>query len=671
MKSERGQGLGLFGALLVFVVFAALVYLAATGGQGFNGLLSGAPFAPALPNTGPLVDQANQRAAQGYQALNEAQRLQAAAAQTEQSYAYWSAQATRAAADESARQTAAVQSTATVQVMQVTIEAARAQDTATAAVRGTEWAAEMQSTYMAQTSAAIKVQALAVESTQIARDAENQTRLNAAATAARLKWAWIQPLVWPFILLVLAGGAGWVLYNRLKIQRETAAVFVPTNENGTHHGVVMGGKLHNLDHSSAATIDPRNPVQPALPDSELEIAKLHQGVQAARALTLAGYRREARAASDAIAAQSVQPSGGPQVLPQAGAAAANPDDLPVTVPWSVMSSWSGGKFVLGQGAGGSLIQIDPNDDAAPHLLMAGTSGSGKTHFGLHPVIAQALADLWQVIILDRTGIGFSMFSGHPNARTVLLDDPAQAIGYLGAAYQEVIRRQRELARLGIWKWSNWVGAPAPKIALVIDEFSDLADEIGDGAGREQLWRNARMVAAEGRKAGIFLLIALQDPSHRSIDLRIRRNCSRVAFQVQDAAASRIILGVDGAEKLQKQQFMTAIGGQVMRGTAFDARQQEIEDFLAAHPAPTLPAPDWCQVGPGAQAIVPLLEPSEDEKRAQLIRELAGQGLSMNKIQDRVFGYTGGKAYQAVCTVLGGSTTTTNSASTTRPAPAGS
>ncbi|NKQ35702.1 MAG: hypothetical protein HF973_08820 [Chloroflexi bacterium] len=60
--------------------------------------------------------------------------------------------------------------------------------------------------------------------------------------------------------------------------------------------------------------------------------------------------------------------------------------------------------------------------------------------------------------------------------------------------------------------------------------------------RRELWRGARMIAAEGYKAGVHRALALQDPTHKSLDPRIRRNCLPLSFRVKDGDASRVILG---------------------------------------------------------------------------------------------------------------------------------
>ena len=102
-----------------------------------------------------------------------------------------------------------------------------------------------------------------------------------------------------------------------------------------------------------------------------------------------------------------------------------------------------------------------------------------------------------------------------------------------------------------------------------------------------------MVAAEGRKAGVHLALALQDPTHKALDLRIRRNCTPVSFRVKDGDASRVILGAGGAENLPERQFMTVIGS-LVRGVGFGPDDEEIYQFLGARPVTNFPAPEWLE-----------------------------------------------------------------------------
>ncbi len=85
-----------------------------------------------------------------------------------------------------------------------------------------------------------------------------------------------------------------------------------------------------------------------------------------------------------------------------------------------------------------MLTINPED--YPHWLMAGMTGSGKTRYGLRPLITSALADGWQVVIYDRSGLDFLSFQDPPNAHTMLLPDAQEAIGYLAVLYEVIQQR---------------------------------------------------------------------------------------------------------------------------------------------------------------------------------------------------------------------------------------
>ena len=266
---------------------------------------------------------------------------------------------------------------------------------------------------------------------------------------------------------------------------------------------------------------------------------------------------------------------------------------PPDAPWSLFSSWQGNGIPLGMSATG-LLTINP--EAYPHWLMAGMTGSGKTRYGLRPLITSALAAGWQVIIYDRSGLDFLPFQDHPNAYTVLLPDAQEAIGHLVVLYEVILQRLAYLRQHRASTWGHLLSptptgqSHPPRLMAVVEEFANLSDAL-DGKQKEALWRGARMIAAEGRKAGVHLALALQDPTHRSIDLRIRRNTTSVAFRVKDPDASRVVLSTDGAEKLHDRQFLVVLD-KLVRGVAFAPSDAEIQQFLASRPVLAQPVPAW-------------------------------------------------------------------------------
>lgn len=558
------------------------------------------------------------RTAQAAQA--EIDLLQAQAAATQQAIAALQMQA------EGTRQ---------AQIYQITLTAQAAQATATAY------------TVMQSTQQAFPVQATSTQA------ALNEIVREDRARELRARWesfvipfqALLPSLLWFTVLILLVIGSVFA-YRRL----------LPVLEMRLRT-VSRGQGADPLFLFPDLLVDPSRSFGPALrldaghveslghaptPDLQAGVTGRAQAVEAVRALSpeYSNRRLAQYVANTALQTQPAAPA--PRISVTETVA------LPRQAPWRMLEDWRGGALPLGLSNSG-LVLADP--EANPHLLFAGATGSGKTRYGLRPLIASALADGWQVTIFDRSGLDFLPFRQHPNAHLILLNDPAQAVGYLQNLYAEILRRFEQLREAGISTWGRLPDA-GPRLLSVMDEFSNLADTLPNNE-RKELWRQARMIAAEGRKAGVHLALALQDPTHESLDLRIRRNAAPVSFRVKDQDASRVVLGSGGAESLPERQFLAVLSGALVRGVAFSPDDAEINAFLGAHPTPVLPNPEWLN----APVISPPQINHGEDQTVEKIRALRAGGASMNAIQDQVFGYRGGAAYAAVKAALEGDTTT--------------
>lgn len=211
---------------------------------------------------------------------------------------------------------------------------------------------------------------------------------------------------------------------------------------------------------------------------------------------------------------------------------------------------------------------------------------------------------------------------------------------------------------GVSTWERLSGNPDPRILAVLDEFANLADAL-PGRERDELWRAARMIAAEGRKAGVHLALALQDPTHKSLDLRIRRNCLPISFKVKDQDASRVVLGRSGAEKLEPRHFLTVMN-HLVEGVAFAPADEEIEQLLMSRPVAPFAPPPWLLEPvpePAEPAVIVEPEPesatifSADRPPTPAgqahIRALHAQGLSKNAICYQLYGFKNGKVFSWV------------------------
>lgn len=322
-----------------------------------------------------------------------------------------------------------------------------------------------------------------------------------------------------------------------------------------------------------------------------------------------------------------------------------PSQLPASAPWEILNDWKSDGLCLGVDQSGP-IALD--FEQCPHLLIAGTSGAGKTRYGLRPLITGALAAGHQVAILDRSGLDFIPFKSHQNASLVTLSNVAECIGYLKRTNTELQQRLVALREAGA---STWGMLGRKRLIVVIDEFSNLTDSAENSKEREELWRQARMIAAEGRKAGIHLVIALQNPNHKSLDLRIRRNTSQISFRVQDKAASNLVLGASGAEALGERQFILVAGNRLRTGVGFSPSDDDIARTLRVRTVEALPAPQWLLTDTTTTASDSPVPGYDLDEIAALIRQMDSNGDSSRKIEMEIFGYAGGNAHAFVKKVL--------------------
>ena len=211
-------------------------------------------------------------------------------------------------------------------------------------------------------------------------------------------------------------------------------------------------------------------------------------------------------------------------------------------------------FAVGKDIGGSRIIGDIAK--LPHMLIAGTTGSGKSvcmNSLIISLLYKAKPDEVKLIMVDPKMVELGIYNGIPHLLIPVVTDPKKAAGALQWAVTEMMRRYRLMADAGTRDLEsfNHVAVSSgefekmPQIVVVIDELADLmlvaAKEV-----EESICRVAQM----GRAAGIHLVIATQRPSSDVITGLMKANIpSRIAFAVASAMESRIILDTSGAEKL--------------------------------------------------------------------------------------------------------------------------
>ncbi len=210
-------------------------------------------------------------------------------------------------------------------------------------------------------------------------------------------------------------------------------------------------------------------------------------------------------------------------------------------------------FAVGKDIGGSCIV--GNISKMPHMLIAGTTGSGKSvcmNSIIISLLYKASPDDVKLIMVDPKMVELGIYNGIPHLLIPVVTDPKKAAGSLQWAVTEMMRRYKMMSDLGVRDLESYnsivtaeEGQKLPSIVVIIDELADLmmvaAKEVEDSICR---------IAQMGRAAGMHLIIATQRPSADVITGLMKANIpSRIAFSVASAMESRIILDTMGAEKL--------------------------------------------------------------------------------------------------------------------------
>ncbi len=211
-------------------------------------------------------------------------------------------------------------------------------------------------------------------------------------------------------------------------------------------------------------------------------------------------------------------------------------------------------FAVGKDIGGNCII--GNIAKLPHMLIAGTTGSGKSvcmNSIIISLLYKASPDDVKLIMVDPKMVELGIYNGIPHLLIPVVTDPKKAAGSLQWAVTEMMRRYKSMSDAGVRDLESYnsiveaeeSGTKLPQVVVIIDELADLmlvaAKEV-----EESICRIAQM----GRAAGIHLVIATQRPSADVITGLMKANIpSRIAFSVASAMESRIILDTQGAEKL--------------------------------------------------------------------------------------------------------------------------
>ena len=278
---------------------------------------------------------------------------------------------------------------------------------------------------------------------------------------------------------------------------------------------------------------------------------------------------------------------------------------------------------------------------APHLLIAGTTGSGKSA-GLNSMLVSLLfarspAEL-RLIMVDPKTVEFSQYQNLPHLLTPIITDPDSTVASLAWLIKEMERRYKLLSLMNLSKISqlndfikeknllgekvydpmwceNTIGIPpelkpVPYIVLVIDEFADLMAVASvtrkkDGNTPEAL---IARLTAKARAAGIHLILATQTPRADIVTGAIKANMpSHIAYTVQNSMESRIVLDETGAEKLLGNGDMLVKYQQLNRSQMFRAQgpftsNQDVEKVVSS----------WIQQAGEPEYVEGITESEEEE-----------------------------------------------------------
>jgi len=246
-------------------------------------------------------------------------------------------------------------------------------------------------------------------------------------------------------------------------------------------------------------------------------------------------------------------------------------------------------FAVGKDIGGSCIV--GNISKLPHMLIAGTTGSGKSvcmNSIIISLLYKASPDDVKLIMVDPKMVELGIYNGIPHLLIPVVTDPKKAAGSLQWAVTEMMRRYKAMSDAGVRDLEAYnttietgeiEGVKLPQVVVIIDELADLmlvaAKEV-----EESICRIAQM----GRAAGIHLIIATQRPSADVITGLMKANIpSRIAFAVASAMESRIILDTPGAEKLvgRGDMLFAPIGaGKPLRVQGCFVSDEEVESVAS-------------------------------------------------------------------------------------------
>ena len=315
-------------------------------------------------------------------------------------------------------------------------------------------------------------------------------------------------------------------------------------------------------------------------------------------------------------------------------------------------------LALGKTIGGEPVMADLAK--MPHLLVAGTTGSGKS-VGLNTMILSLLYRMapehCRLIMIDPKMLELSVYDGIPHLLAPVVTDPRKAVVALKWAVREMEERYRKMSKMGvrgveafndrvrkakekgevlkrtvqtgfdretgkpIYEDENLEFEAMPYIVVVVDEVADLMMISG-----KEIEGAVQRLAQMARAAGIHLIAATQRPSVDVITGTIKANFpTRISFQVTSKIDSRTILGEQGAEQLlgQGDMLYMAAGGRIRRVHGPFVSDHEVEDVVRF--LKTQGVPEYLDA---------VTEETDEESEDPYAAMMAGNGESGDDLYDK-------------------------------------
>ncbi|MDY6831707.1 MAG: DNA translocase FtsK [Thermodesulfobacteriota bacterium] len=251
------------------------------------------------------------------------------------------------------------------------------------------------------------------------------------------------------------------------------------------------------------------------------------------------------------------------------------------VGYDLLGSWDapevGLPILLGVDIAGSPVVRDLVE--APHVLVAGTTGSGKSiclHALLLSLLANQSLNSLKLLLIDPKQVELAAYHNVPHLLAPIITDGVEAGRYLKNLVREMESREKLLASRNAREWRDLGDTAPPRIVIVVEELADLLAQVPDV--EDFLVR----LAQKSRAAGMHLVLATQRPDAATFSGLLRSNIpSRIALTVQKAADSRIILDEPGAEKLLGKGDMLVkwLGEKPVRVHGLNIQQSDISGLI--------------------------------------------------------------------------------------------